>query len=164
VGLFTIAFVAFVLGLILIALLKKTSPPAPQELIHFNDPGGKPVYLIEQDAFKEKCIEFMEKFNLEYKHSIWANEYELELDMRDETPVVGGVYLGLCILNPPNNLVDAIKVKGFLETVKGEEASRGILITTGYFTEDAIKCVEEHPVELVNVVAFVDYLKKFNIY
>ena len=163
-GLFTIAFVAFVLGLILIALLKKTSPPPPQELIHFNEPGGKPIYLLEQDAFKEKCIEFMEKFNLEYKHSIWANEYELELDMRDETPVVGGVYLALCILKPPNNLVDGIKVKGFLDTVKGEEASRGILITTGYFTDEAIKSVDEHPVELVNVVAFVDYLKKFDIY
>ena len=131
-GLFTIAFGAFVLGLILIALLKKISPPPPQELIQFNDPGGKPIYLVEQDAFKEKCIEFMEKFNLEHKHSICANEYELELDMRDETPVVGGKYLALCILNPPNNLVDAIKVKGFLESVKGEEASRGILITTGY--------------------------------
>jgi hypothetical protein len=164
VGLFTIAFVAFVFGLILIALLKKISPPPPQELIHFNDPGGKPIYLVEQDAFKEKCIEFMEKFNLEHKHSIWANDYELELDMRDETPVVGGKYLALCILNPPNNLVDAIKVKGFLESVKGEEASRGILITTGYFTEDALKCVEEHSVELVNVVSFVDYLKKFDIY
>ncbi|MGV7221205.1 MAG: restriction endonuclease [Nitrospinales bacterium] len=163
-GLFTIAFVAFVLGLILIALLKKISPPPPQELIHFNDPDGKPIYLVEQDAFKEKCIEFMEKFNLEYKHSIWANEYELELDMRDETPVVGGKYLALCILNPPNNLVDAIKVKGFLESVKGEEASRGILITTGYYTDDALKCVEEHSVELVNVVSFVDYLKKFDIY
>ena len=163
-GLFTIAFGAFVLGLILIALLKKISPPPPQELIQFNDPGGKPIYLVEQDAFKEKCIEFMEKFNLEHKHSIWANEYELELDMRDETPVVGGKYLALCILNPPNNLVDAIKVKGFLESVKGEEASRGILITTGYFTDDALKCVEEHSVELVNVVDFVDYLKKFDIY
>ncbi len=163
-GIFTIAFFAFVLGLTLIVLLKKTSPPPPQELIHFTGPEGKPEYLIEQEAFKEKCIEFLGKFNLEYKHSIWANEQELEIDMRDETPVVGGTYLALCIINPNNNQVDAMKVKGFMETVKGEEASRGILITTGYFTEDATKCIEEHPIELVNVVAFVDYLKKFDIY
>ena len=84
--------------------------------------------------------------------------------MRDETPVVGGKYLALCIIDPINNQVDAIKVKGFLETVKGEEASRGILITTGYFTNDALRCIEDHPVELVDVVAFVDYLKKFEIY
>jgi len=164
VGIFTIAFFAFVFGLILIVLLKKTSPPPPQELIHFDEPGGKPDFLIEQEAFKEKCLEFLGKFNLEYKHSIWANESELELDMRDETPVVGGKYLALCIISPPNNQVDAIKVKGFLETVKGEEASRGILITTGYFTEEAQKCIEDHPVELVNIVSFVDYLKKFDIY
>jgi restriction endonuclease Mrr len=84
--------------------------------------------------------------------------------MRDETPVVGGVYLALCIIEPPNKTVDAIKVKGFIDTVKGEGASRGILITTGYFDEKAIKLIEEEPIELVNVVSFVSYLKKFGIY
>ena len=163
-GIFAIAGVGFVIGLTLIILLKKTSPPPPPELINFDDLGGKPDFLVEQEAFKEKCIEFLGKFNLEYKHAIWANEQELEIDMRDETPVVGGKYLALCIIDPINNQVDAIKVKGFLETVKGEEASRGILITTGYFTNEALRCIEDHPVELVDVVAFVDYLKKFEIY
>ena len=163
-GIFAIAGVGFVIGLTLIILLKKTSPPPPPELINFDDLGGKPNFLVEQEAFKEKCIEFLGKFNLEYKHAIWANEQELEIDMRDETPVVGGKYLALCIIDPINNQVDAIKVKGFLETVKGEEASRGILITTGYFTNEALRCIEDHPVELVDVVAFVDYLKKFEIY
>lgn len=163
-GIFAIAGVGFVIGLTLIILLKKTSPPPPPELINFDELGGKPVFLIEQEAFKEKCLEFLGKFNLEYKHAIWANEQELEIDMRDETPVVGGKYLALCIIDPINNQVDAIKVKGFLETVKGEEASRGILITTGYFTNEALRCIEDHPVELVDVVAFVDYLKKFDIY
>jgi len=164
VGIFAIAAVGFVVGLTLIILLKKTSPPPPPDLINFDDLGGKPVFLVEQEAFKEKCLEFLGKFNLEYKHAIWANEQELEVDMRDETPVVGGKYLALCIIDPINNQVDAIKVKGFLETVKGEEASRGILITTGYFTNEALRCIEDHPVELVDVVAFVDYLKKFEIY
>ncbi len=163
-GIFAIAGVGFVIGLTLIILLKKTSPPPPPDLINFDDLGGKPVFLVEQEAFKEKCLEFLGKFNLEYKHAIWANEQELEIDMRDETPVVGGKYLALCIIDPINNQVDAIKVKGFLETVKGEEASRGILITTGYFTNEALRCIEDHPVELVDVVAFVDYLKKFEIY
>ena len=163
-GIFAIAGVGFVIGLTLIILLKKTSPPPPPDLINFDDLGGKPVFLVEQEAFREKCLEFLGKFNLEYKHAIWANEQELEIDMRDETPVVGGKYLALCIIDPINNQVDAIKVKGFLETVKGEEASRGILITTGYFTNDALRCIEDHPVELVDVVAFVDYLKKFEIY
>ena len=163
-GIFAIAGVGFVIGLTLIILLKKTSPPPPPDLINFDDLGGKPVFLVEQEAFKEKCLEFLGKFNLEYQHAIWANEQELEVDMRDETPVVGGKYLALCIIDPINNQVDAIKVKGFLETVKGEEASRGILITTGYFTNEALRCIEDHPVELVDVVAFVDYLKKFEIY
>ena len=84
--------------------------------------------------------------------------------MSDETPVVGGTYLALCIINPPNNTVDSIKVKGFLDTVKGEGASRGIFITTGYFSDEAIRTIEEEPVELVNVATFVSYLKKFDIY
>jgi len=55
-------------------------------------------------------------------------------------------------------------VKGFIDTVKGEGAARGILITTGYFSEDAQKVLDDDPVELVNVVSFLNYLKKFDIY
>jgi len=164
VAIFGIVFIAFFIGIILILFLKKTSPPAPQEQIHFDGPAGVPVYLVDQDAFKSKCVEFLEKFNLEYVHSVWADEHELEISLNDETPVVGGTYLALCIIDPPGKTVNAIKVKGFLDTVKGEGASRGIFITTGYFTNEAINLIEDEPVELVNVVSFVAYLKKFGLY
>jgi restriction endonuclease Mrr len=48
--------------------------------------------------------------------------------------------------------------------VKGEGASRGVFITTGYFSDEAIRSIEEEPVELINIVSFVSYLKKFDIY
>ena len=156
-AIFVITFVAFIIGILLIVSLKKVSPPPPQEQIHFDT--DVPIYLVDQTAFKEKCIEFLEKFNLEYVHSVWANDQELEIAMNDETPVVGGTYLALCIINPPGQTVNAIKVKGFLDTVKGEGASRGIFITTGYFSDEAIRSIDEEPVELVNVVSFASYLK-----
>ena len=163
-AIFVITFGAFVVGIILIISLKKTSPPAPQEQVHFDSQSDVPFYLINRDAFKSKCIEFLERFNLEYVHSVWADDHELEIAMNDETPVVGGNYIALCIIDPPGKTVNAIKVKGFLDTVKGEGASRGILITSGYFTNEAINLIEDEPVELVNVVAFISYLKKFGIY
>ena len=163
-AIFVISFGAFFIGIILIISLKKTSPPAPQEQIHFDNPSDTPIYLSDRDAFKSKCVEFLEKFHLEYVHSVWADDHELELALNDVTPVVGGSYLALCIIEPPGNVVNAIKVKGFLDTVKGEGASRGILITTGYFTNEAINLIDEEPVELVNVVSFISYLKKFGIY
>jgi len=164
VGLFIIAFTAFAIGIVLILLLKNVSPPPPQEQIHFDNPDDKPLYLLDREAFKEKCLEFLGKFNLEYKHSVWANNQELEVDMLDETPVVGGKYLALCIFDPPHQQVDLFKVKGFIESIKGEGAARGIVITTGYFTNDAQKAPDEDPIELVNVVSFLSYLKKFDIY
>jgi len=164
VGLFIIAFTAFAIGIVLILLLKNVSPPPPQEQIHFDNPDDKPIYLLDREAFKEKCLEFLGKFNLEYKHSVWANNQELEIDMLDETPVVGGKYLALCIFDPPHQQVDLFKVKGFIESIKGEGAARGIVITTGYFTNDAQKAPDEDPIELVNVVSFLSYLKKFDIY
>lgn len=163
-AIFGIIFLAFFIGIILIFFLKKTSPPPPQEQTSFESPSDIPVYLTDRDAFKAKCIEFLEKFNLEYTHSVWADDHELEIAMNDETPVVGGSYIALCIIDPPDKTVNAIKVKGFLDTVKGEGASRGILITTGYFTNEAMNLIEDEPVELVNVVAFISYLKKFGIY
>lgn len=162
-AIFVITFGAFIVGIILIISLKKTSPPAPQEQIHFDSPSDVPLYLTDREAFKSKCVEFLEKFNLEYVHSVWADDHELELAMNDETPVVGGSYIALCIIDPPGQTVNAIKVKGFLDTVKGEGASRGIFITTGYFTDEAMNLIEDEPVELVNVVAFLSYLKKFGI-
>ena len=163
-AIFVITFGAFVVGIILIVSLKKTSPPAPQEQVHFDSKSDIPFYITNRDAFKSKCVEFLEKFNLEYVHSVWADDHELEIAMNDETPVVGGSYIALCIIDPPGKTVNAIKVKGFLDTVKGEGASRGILITTGYFTTEAINLIEDEPVELVNLVAFISYLKKFGIY
>ena len=161
-AIFVITFAAFIIGIVLIVSLKKVSPPQPQEKIHFDT--DKPKYLIDQTAFKEKCVEFLKKFNLEYVHSVWANDHELEIAMNDETPVVGGTYLALCIIDPPGQTVNAIKVKGFLDTVKGEGASRGIFITTGYFSDEAIRSIDEEPVELVDIVSFVSYLKRFGIY
>ena len=163
-GLFLISGIAFFVGIILIVLLKNAAPPAPQDQLRFESSDDIPKFLIDQDTFEEKCVEFLSKFNLEHKHSVWANNSELEIAMIDETPVVGGVYLSLCIIDPPNKIVDSIKVKGFIDTVKGEGASRGIFITTGYFDEKAIKLIEEEPIELVNVISFVSYLKKFGIY
>ena len=163
-GLLLITGVAFLIGIVLIVLLKNTAPTPPQDQLHFDSPDDVPPFLKDQEAFEEKCVEFLSKFNLEHKHSIWANNSELEIAMHDETPVVGGTYLALCIIDPPNKTVDALKVKGFLDTVKGEGASRGILITTGYFEDKAINLIDEEPVELVNVVDFVSYLKKFRIY
>ena len=163
-SLFIISFAGFIIGIVLIALLKNVAPPPPKEEIHFDNPDDKPVYLVDPDNFKDKCMEFLAKFNLEYRHSVWANDQELELDMHDETPVVGGKYLALCIINPRYNLVDMLKVKGFVDTVKGEGAARGIIITTGYFTPDAHKAIDGDPVELVNVTTFLTYLKKFDIY
>ena len=151
-------------GIVLIVLLKNTAPPPPEDQLHFASSDDIPLFLKDQEAFKEKCIEFLSKFNLEHKHSIWANNSELEIAMNDETPLVGGTYLALCIINPPNKTVDSLKVKGFLDTVKGEGASRGIVITTGYFDPKANHLIEDEPVELVNVVDFISYLKKFNIY
>ena len=163
-AIFIITFVAFIIGIILIVSLKKISPTPPQEKIHFDSLNDVPLFLLDQSAFKEKCIEFLQKFNLEYVHSVWANDHELEIAMNDETPVVGGAYLALCIIDPPGQTVNAIKVKGFLDTVKGEGASRGILITTGYFSDEAIRSIDEEPVELGDVVSFISYLKRFGIH
>jgi len=164
VGIFLITGFSFIIGIILIMLLKNASPPPPKEQIHFDGPDDVPLFMRDNEVFKEKCIEFLSKFNLEHKHSIWTNNSELEIAMFDETPVVGGVYLALCIINPQSNTVNALTVRGFLDTVKGEGASRGIIITTGYFEDKAINAIEEESIELVNIVDFVSYLKKFDIY
>ena len=108
-GLFLISGVAFFVGIILIVLLKNSAPPPPQDQLHFDSSDDIPLFLKDAVAFEDKCIEFLSKFNLEHKHSVWANNSELELAMIDETPVVGGIYLALCIIDPPNKMVKTYK-------------------------------------------------------
>ena len=153
------------IGIVLILLLKKTSPPPElQSKFQFENPEERPLYFIDRHEFREKCLEFLSKFNLEYKHSVWSDDNELEVALEDETPVVGGLYLALCIFQPTDNLIHPQLVNGFIDTIKGEGAARGILITTGYFSDEAIRVASGEPIELVNASAFIDYLKRFNIY
>ena len=164
-GIFVITFGAIFIGVILILLLKKTSPPPRlQPDVYFENPDDQPIYFTERHEFREKCLEFLSKFNLEYKHSVWADDDELEVALEDETPVVGGTYLALCIFNPPDNQVESHKINGFIDTIKGEGAARGIVITTGYFSDESIRVSEGEPIELVNSASFIEYLKRFGIY
>lgn len=164
-GIFVITFGAIFLGIILILLLKKTSPsPNLQPKLYFENPEDQPIYFTERHEFREKCLEFLSKFNLDYKHSVWADDDELEVALEDETPVVGGSYLALCIFNPPDNQVESTKITGFIDAIKGEGAARGIVITTGVFSDEAIRVSEGEPIELVNATSFIDYLKRFGIY
>ena len=97
-GLFLISGIAFLVDIVLIVLLKNAAPPPPQDQLRFDSLDDIPPFLKNQEDFEEKCVEFLTKFNLEHKHSIWANNSELEVAMYDETPVVGGAYLALAYL------------------------------------------------------------------
>jgi hypothetical protein len=164
VGIFIIAFAGIMIGLVLILLLKNTAPPPPRERLGDEVRDDLPLFLTEKNEFKEKCLAFFSKFNLDYEHSVWAEDNELEVSLKDETPVVGGLYLGLCVFEPVNNIIPGTMVTGFLDTVKGEGAAKGILVTTGYFSDEARQIVREESIELVDVADFVKYLKKFEIY
>ena len=163
-GIFGIAFAGIIIGLVLILLLKNTAPPPPRERLGEDIEDNRPLFLTEKNEFKEKCLVFFSKFNLEYEHSVWAEDNELEVSLKDLTPVVGGLYLGLCVFEPVNNIILGTMVTGFLDTVKGEGAAKGIIITTGYFSDEARLIVKEEAIELVDVADFVKYLKKFKIY
>ena len=88
------------------------------------------------------------------------NDEEIDILARHPAPVTGGDYIVHGILVPEGEFVSSIRVIGLSDTVRAERALKGILVTTGYFTEEVRKYAEGAPLELINVARLRELLKE----
>jgi restriction system protein len=66
-------------------------------------------------------------------------------------------------LLPAGEVVEAVQVLALIDAVKGEGASKGVLITNGFFSDEASKAASGGPIELINGVRFRDLLERFEV-
>ncbi len=147
-------FFALVLGFITILFVKRTTSnialEADAEEIR-NDSEIDSLRRLSPDAFEHMLVDLLENINMRIVEVHWVNGEEIDILAHNPAPLIGGDYIVHGILVAEGDFVNSIRVIGLSDTVRAERALKGILISTGYFTEEVQKYSEGAPMELINV-------------
>ena len=158
-----LVFFAMLLGFLTIFLVKRTSSNIALEKdaeTTGNDQEIRALRRMTQGDFEVVVKSLLEDMNLRIVSSTWVNDEEIDILAHNPTPVIGGDYIVHGILVPEGAFVDSIRVIGLSDTVRAERALKGILISTGYFTEEVNKYTEGAPMELINVSSLRKILRQ----
>ncbi len=153
---------ALFLGFITIFFVKKTTSNIALEEDFDktrSDTEIQALRLMSPPEFERAIKNLLEDMNLRIVNTIWVNDEEIDILAHNPAPVIGGDYIVHGILVPEGDFVDSIRVIGLSDIVRAEGALKGILISTGFFTEEVNKYAEGAPMELINVSKFREILR-----
>ena len=155
--------VAIILGFGVIFAMKKVPAPVSQEQQEagFGD-GHAPLPLsLTLERFEWLCRRLLEELGLEVERSTTTGSRQLEVMAVHVAPIVGGRYVVHGELLQAGEVVEAVQVLALIDSVKGEGASKGVLITNGFFSDEASTAAVGGPIELINGVRFRELLQRF---
>jgi hypothetical protein len=155
--------VAIMLGFVVIFAMKRVPAPVSQEQREagFGD-GQVPLPLtLTLEHFEWVCGRLLQELGLEVKRSTTAGSRHLEVMAVHSAPIIGGQYIIHGELLQTGEVVEAVQVLALIDAVKGEGASKGVLITNGFFSDEASTAAVGGPIELINGVRFRELLQRF---
>lgn len=160
---FTIIAVAVVLGFLLIFAMKRVPAPVSQEqrAAGFSDGQAPLPYTLTIERFEWLCGRLLQELGLEIERSTTAGRRQLEVMAVNPAPIVGGRYIVHGELLQTGEVVEAVQVLALIDAVKGEAASKGVFLTTGFFSDEAGTAAAGGPIELVNGMRFRELLQRF---
>ncbi len=163
---FFIVLGAIALGFVIILLLPKSTPPVivEQDSLASKDERVRALERVEGDTFLHLCLAFIQQLGLEVHHATQVNEREWDIVAERAVPIVGGSYLIQCVLSTEGSPLDLTKVRLLHDMVKAEGFVKGILITNGYFTQDALQAYIDAPIELINCRRFQQLLEQYHLW
>lgn len=147
---FLLVIVAVALGFLLIALLvfAKPSKPAVEREGRLPEAASSFAHL-PMEAFERICLKLAHEMGLVVSSAVRSGPRELEIAALNPQPITGGDIIIHCT-HPEDGFVDPARVNALRDQVRGEQAAKGIFITTGFFSEEISKIVEGPPLELIN--------------
>jgi hypothetical protein len=155
--------VAVVLGFLVIFAMKKVPAPVSQEQrdAGFRDGQAPLPQTFTLERFEWLCGRLLQELGLDIERSTTAGRRQLEVMAVNSTPIVGGHYVVHGELLQAGEVVEAVQVLALIDAVKGEGASKGVLITNGFFADEASTAAVGGPIELINGVRFRELLQHF---
>jgi len=157
--------IAIILGFLVIFAMKRVPAPVSQEQrdAGFGD-GQAPLPLsLTLDRFEWLCGRLLQELGLELERSTAAGRRQVEVMAVHSAPIIGGRYVVHGALLQAGEVVEAVEVLGLIDAVKGEGASKGVLITNGFFSDEAGTAAVGGPIELINGVRFTELLQQFAV-
>jgi restriction endonuclease Mrr len=151
---FMFPVVTVVLGVAVIVALALTRPRRairPEAAYYQRTPGQTAALQgLDIEQFERLCRRLAEDRGLRIASQGRRGPREIEITATDTDPLMRGTYMILGVLAGEEDVVNGSRVLDLASAVKGEQAVKGILITTGYFSEDAVQPLEGPPIELIN--------------
>jgi restriction system protein len=155
--------VAVVIGFLVIFAMKRVPAPVSQEQrdAGFSDGQAPLPSTLTIERFEWLCGRLLQELGLDIERSTTAGRRQLEVMAVNPAPIVGGHYVVHGELLQAGEVVEAVQVLTLIDAVKGEGASKGVLITNGFFSDEAGRAAAGGPVELINGVRFRELLQRF---
>jgi restriction system protein len=157
--------IAVVLGFVLIFAMKRVPPPLSEDqrrAAEQNGTSGMPEPLT-LTHFEALCQQLLQALGLEVERSTTVGQRQLELLAVNPAPIVGGQFVVHGELVPAGEVVEAVQVLALIDAVKGEAASKGVMITNGFFSDEAGKAAAGGPIELINGVRLQNLLHRYGL-
>ena len=149
---FILVTMAILLGLGLILLLSRSSSPVVAEKAFYQprDVEQRQLERFAPEQFERLCFRLLEQMGLSITGCHRTKQGEIDITAVNPQPITGGSYIVRCILIPPEVPINSTQIIALSDTVRAERASKGIFITTGFFSEEVQKLTEGPPIELLN--------------
>lgn len=162
---FVTVIIAVVIGFLIILAMKKTPPPISRDQLAagFEDGRGPLLQTLTDERFEGLCRSLLQELGLEIERTTRAGDREVEMLAVNSAPIIGGRYLIHGALLGAGEVVEAMQVLSFIDAVKGEGASKGVLLTNGFFSDEAAKASAGGPVELVNGAGLHELLRRYGL-
>lgn len=160
---FLLVIVALAIGFLLISLLvfaKPSRPTVEREGRHPEAASGFAHLTIED--FERLCLKLVEQMGLVVSSYVRSGPREMEIAAVNPQPITGGDFLVHCS-HPEDSFVSSVRVNALRDQVKGEQAAKGIFITTGFFAEETSKIVEGPPLELINAKRLAELIQDYRL-
>jgi restriction system protein len=155
--------IAIILGFLVIFAMKRVPAPISQEQrdAGFGDGQAPPPLSLTLERFEWLCGRLLQELGLAIERSTTAGRRQVEVMAVHSAPIVGGRYVVHGELLQAGEVVEAVEVLALIDAVKGEGASKGVLITNGFFSDEAGTAAVGGPIELINGVRFTELLQHF---
>lgn len=149
---FGIVVVSVVIGFALILLLKKTTASIPREKDFYaeSDPADDKLKSLGMNQFEGVCGRLLTEWGLVIKSCSRLSPQEIEFVAQDPKPIVGGDFIVYGRLVTDGEVIETSRVMALSDVVRSEKASKGVFITTGFFSADTAQMLEGAPLELIN--------------
>jgi restriction endonuclease Mrr len=157
-----VAFGALAVGFLLIFFVKR-SASLERPRSKPREAAGEPAAAVAEYGFEEfrrLVVDLLEALGLQVTHEAQAGS-EIDFVARTSGPLTGGKYIVHVRVSPPYGIIESPDVLKLVDTVKADEAQKGILITTHGFSAEAVTAAQSGAVELIDGQQFRTLFEKY---